>query len=114
MRRGGNAAALFVSEAENALGVAVKDFLHHLVGIAELAPFLEKTRMRNARIIAAEHDLVLQPRANIGLERSGEIFWRPARQLPEDVALVQRHRRHLVDPGPVSYTHLTLPTIYSV
>src|SRR5256885_13217254 len=34
------------------------------------------------------------------LEAFREIFRRPARELPEDVALVERDRRHLVDPRP--------------
>src|SRR5574341_1810104 len=88
------------SQPEDALRVAMEDLFHHLVLVAELAPFPEDTVVRHARVVAAEHDLVLQPAAHVDLEVAGEMLRRPARHLPVDVALVQRHRRRLVDPRP--------------
>ena len=38
----------------------MEDLLHHGVGVAELLPLLEDALVRHARVIAAEHDLVLQ------------------------------------------------------
>src|SRR3990172_524691 len=87
-------------QSKDPLGVAVKNLLHQLIGVAEFVPFLEYAVVRNARIVAAEHDLVLEPAFDIAFDSVGEIFWRPARQFPRDVALVQRHGKHLVRPGP--------------
>ena len=64
---GDRAGARRVLEAEDALGVLVEDLLHHLVGVAELLPLFEEPLVRHARIVAAEHDLVLQPAAHIDL-----------------------------------------------
>src|SRR5581483_12280682 len=54
-------------QAEHPLGVPVKNLLHHGVGIAELAPFLQDARVRQAGVIAPEHDLVLEPCAHVDL-----------------------------------------------
>src|SRR5262245_65998478 len=93
-------------ESEHALGVAVEDLLHHLVLVAELLPLREDARIGHARIVAAEHDLVLQPPAHVDLEVARKILRRPARHLPVDVALVLRHRGALVYPWPGWVPHV--------
>ncbi len=77
-----------------------KIFSMTVVRVAELAPLLEDALVGHARIVAAEHDLVLQARAHVDLEVAGKVLRRPAGHLPVDVALVQRDRRRLVDPRP--------------
>src|SRR5262245_38138377 len=88
------------SQAEHSLGVHVKDLLHDVGGQAQLVPLAQQSSIRKTRIVAAEHDLVLQPTAGVALEALRKIFWRPARELPEDVALVKRDGRHVVHPRP--------------
>src|ERR1044071_2067016 len=78
----------------------MKNFFDQIFAIAKLIPFLEKPVVRNAWIIAAEHDLVLKPAADIALQGIGKIFRRPTRQLPEDISLMQRDRDHLFGPWP--------------
>src|SRR5690349_2660905 len=94
-----------ILKAEDALRVAVEDLLHHFVLVAELLPLAQDPLVRHARIVAAEHDLVLQPAAHVDLEVPREVFRRPARHLPVDVALVQRDGGGLVDPGPAGMRH---------
>src|SRR5205823_13483467 len=98
--RAGRATSAPESEAEDALGVAVEDLLHHFVLVAELPPLPQDPLVRHARIVAAEHDLVLQAAAHVDLEVAGKVFRRPAGHLPVDVALVQRHCGGLLDPRP--------------
>src|SRR5688500_7964054 len=76
---------LSTSEAEDAFGVAVVEFFQERIGEAELVPFLEQARVGDARIIAAEHHLVLEPAAHVADERGRQIFRRPARHLPIDI-----------------------------
>src|SRR5579883_1439608 len=76
------------SQAEDALGVGVEHLFQDGVRVAQLAPLAEQPLVGKARVVAAEHDLVLQPATNIALERLGEVLRRPARQLPVHVALV--------------------------
>src|SRR5947208_10347191 len=54
-------------EPEDALGVLVEDLFHHLVRIAKLVPLAQDALVGHARIVAAEHDLVLQPAAHVDL-----------------------------------------------
>src|SRR3954470_15714003 len=75
-------AASSALETEDALGIAVEDLLHHFVLIAELLPLPEDPLIRHARVVAAEHDLVLQPAADVDLEVAGKILRRPARHFP--------------------------------
>jgi len=83
---------------KNALGVAVEDAFHDIVFVSEFAPFAQYALVRQTRVIAPEHHLVLEPRSNIDLELRREVLGRPAGELPIHVALVQRDGRHLVDP----------------
>jgi hypothetical protein len=88
------------SQTEHALGVAVEDRVHDLVGEAEVGPLPQDPLVRHARVVAAEHDLVAQPAADVGTQLRREVLRRPARHLPEHVALVQGHGGHDVDPRP--------------
>lgn len=45
--------------------------LHDLVLITERCPLGEDADLGNARIVAGEHDLVLQPTAHVDLEDAG-------------------------------------------
>src|SRR6476646_4386732 len=65
-------------QAQNPLCVAVKNLLHQIIRVAQLIPFFEKTIIWDARIVAAEHDFVLEPAFNIPLQSLGEIFRGPA------------------------------------
>ena len=47
-------------------------------------------------------------------ERTAEAFWRVAGGRVIHRGVARRDGMALRRPGPVSYTHLTLPTIYSV
>src|SRR4051812_14056669 len=98
-------AARSALETEDALGIAVEDLLHYLVLIAELLPLPEDPFIRHARVVAAEHDLVLEAAADVDLEVAGKILRRPARHFPVDVALVQRDRGGLLDPRPARMRH---------
>src|ERR1700735_3426203 len=77
-------------QPQNALGVAVEDARHDVVLVTQLAPLAQDALVRQTWVIAAEHDLVFQPRADIDFELRGEIFGCPAGKLPIHVALVQR------------------------
>src|SRR4051812_20812704 len=77
--------AHFLLQAEDALGIAVEDLLHHLVLVAELLPLPEDSLVRHARVVAAKHDLVLQAAAHIDLQVAGKVLRRPAGHFPVDV-----------------------------
>ena len=63
-------------------------------------PILEKALVRQRRIIGAEHELVLQPAANLFFERVAEIFRRPARKLVKYVRFVDQNGNHFLLPRP--------------
>lgn len=66
-------------QSQDPLRVAVKDFLHQLIRVTQFIPLSEEAIERDARIVAAEHDLVLKPALDIPLQSVREILRRPAR-----------------------------------
>src|SRR5882672_3522890 len=89
---------LGVSQLQDPFGVAVIEFFPERVRETELVPLLEQPLVRDARIVTAEHHLVLQPSAHVAHKRLRQISRRPARHLPIDIALVQRDRGGFFDP----------------
>src|SRR5262249_17773783 len=83
------------SQAEHALGIGVKDLVSDVGGQTELVPLSQQPRIRKARVIAAEHDLVLQPAPGGGLEALGKVFRRPSRARPDELALWESSKKTL-------------------
>src|SRR5690242_17100694 len=78
----------------------MKHLVHHLGAVAKIGPAFEEALVREAGIVAAEHDLVFEAARDVPLQRLWEILRAPSRRLPEHVALVQADHEDLVGPRP--------------
>src|SRR5579884_2753569 len=92
-------------QGQDPLGILMKDLFLDFVAVTELIPLPQDALIGHARVVASEHDLVLQPPTRVALDRVGEVLGRPAGQLPIDVALVQGNGDRLLNPGPARMGH---------
>src|SRR6185436_17774901 len=65
-------------ETENPLRVPEVDLLQHGVGIALGLPVAEEALVAQHGVVRAEHDPVLEPTADLALQRVREVLRRPA------------------------------------
>src|SRR5487761_1363216 len=55
-------------QAEHSFRVGVEDQVHHGLVVPELIPFPQDAVVRQARMVAAEHDLLPQPAPDVGAQ----------------------------------------------
>jgi len=63
---------------KNPLGIAMHDFFHHFVFVAQFGPLLEDALVGQAGVVAAKHDFVLEATTNIDIKVAWEVLWCPA------------------------------------
>src|SRR5580704_4336529 len=85
---------------KEALGVPMEDLLQDLLRIAFRLPVAGEPVVGEKRIVAAEHDAILEASGDLMLEVGRVVSGRPAVQLVPDIALVHEHRDHLGLPRP--------------
>src|SRR5208282_5230928 len=92
-------------QPKNGFSVLMKEFFEHVIGIADLHPFLDETLVGEAGIVAAEHHLVLEAPADVALDRLRNVFDAPSRHLPVHITLVKTDGGGLVDPRVAGVRH---------
>src|ERR1700719_3904533 len=84
-------ARLHADLAEEPFGILVEYFVQDLLRVAFGPPFPDEALVGEQRIVASEHDAVLEAARNLVLEVRRVVFGRPAVQLVPDVSLVHQH-----------------------